>query len=353
MRAVPRELFIPDEIEVADVRLSRSEDPAGWAAAVYDDAPVTTQVNDGDPVEDGAYRLPTSSSSMPSVMLEMLALLEVRPDHRVLEAGAGTGYNAAWLCHRLGGDRVTTVDIDPVLVAQASKNLAAAGYEPFLGVGDAGLGWPGRAPYDRLIATYTVSQLPYAWVEQTPRGRIVAPWGGSFFSHSYAVLDVADGRAVGRFAGWPAFMRTRTGRPHRGYLSDFYRRETGTPGQTSISPRDLAADADALFFIGLALPDAWYLFAEADDGSQEATLWILADDRSSWAAVEYEPGAGDGYTLEQFGPRSLWDETEAAHTWWTRLGKPGRDRAGLVVDTDGQRVWLDEPARLLTPPTGA
>ncbi|MEU9420197.1 methyltransferase domain-containing protein [Streptomyces sp. NPDC048272] len=351
VREVPRGLFVPDLIEVAGEQVSRSTDPAAWAAAVYDDVPITTQVNDGDPVEVGAYRLPTSSSSMPTVMLEMLALLDVRPGQRVLEAGTGTGYNAAWLSHRLGADRVTSVDIDASLVAQAAKNLAAVGFTPHLAVRDAGLGLPARAPYDRLIVTYTVPDIPYAWVEQTPGGRIVAPWGGSFFSHSYAVLDVADGRAAGRFTGWPAFMRTRIGRPHRGYLADFYhRQDTGTPGSTRLSPRAFTSDADALFYVGLALPDAWYLLAEADDDSGEATLWILADDRSSWAAVEYAPGTAS-YEVDQFGPRRLWDEVENAHQWWTRLGSPTRDRAGITVDHTGQQLWVDDPANTIISPS--
>ncbi|MET9608124.1 methyltransferase domain-containing protein [Streptomyces sp. NPDC006512] len=350
VREVARELFVPDLIEVGDVKVSRSADPVGWAATVYDDVPVTTQVNDGNPVTEGAYRLPTSSSSMPTVMLEMLALLDARPGQHVLEAGTGTGYNAAWLSHRLGAEHVTSVDIDASLVAQAAKNLAAAGYTPHLAVGDAGLGWPARAPYDRLIATYTVPEIPYAWVEQTPAGRIVAPWGGSFFSHSYAVLDVADGRATGRFTGWPAFMRTRVNRPHRGYLADFYHREdTGTPSRTGLSPRALVSEADALFFIGLALPDAWYLLAEAQGNSGEATLWILADDRSSWAAIEYRPGA-TSYEVDQFGPRRLWDEAENAYQWWTRLQRPARDRAGITVDHTGQRVWLDDQANAIAVP---
>ncbi|MEU8779685.1 methyltransferase domain-containing protein [Streptomyces sp. NPDC048606] len=349
VRTVPRELFIPDRIEIGDVILSRTANPDGWLSAVYDDVPITTQVNDGKPVPGGAYRLPTSSSSMPTVMLEMLSLLDVRPGDRVLEAGTGTGYNAAWLSHRLGAEHVVSVDIDPSLVKQAGRSLVAAGFSPHLVVGDAGLGLPGWAPYDRVIGTYTVSEVPYAWVEQAPGGRIVVPWGGSFFAHSYAALDVIDGRAHGRFSGRPAFMRDRVARPHRGYLRDFYRRETGTGGRTVISPRALVSDLDALFFVGLALPDAWYLLAEADDGSGEATLWILADDRKSWATVEYEPEVSD-YAVDQYGPRGLWDEIETAHAWWMSLGSPVRDRAGLTVDRTGQHLWLDEPPNTLTPP---
>lgn len=51
--------------------------------------------------------------------------------------------------------------------------------------------------------------------------------------------------------------------------------------------------------------------------------------------------------LLRCGPRRLWDETEAAYRWWETQGRPVRDRFGLTVDQDGQRVWLDEPDRLV------
>ncbi|MFJ2178757.1 methyltransferase domain-containing protein [Streptomyces sp. NPDC087851] len=221
----------------------------------------------------------------------MLELLGVREGQRVLELGAATGYNAAWLAHRLGSDQVTSVDIDPVLAEQAARNLDAAGFHPHVFCGPGEYGWPDNAPYDRVIATYTVPEVPYAWVEQAPTGRIITPWGGSFFPYSFAVLEVTDGEAHGRFTGYPAFMRTRHNRPHRGHLADFlHHREEAAESRTDLSPLTFDGDPDALFFIGLDLPDAWYVRVDADDDSGEATFWILADDRSSWAAADHVPG---------------------------------------------------------------
>ncbi|WP_455410031.1 hypothetical protein [Streptomyces hiroshimensis] len=136
--------------------------------------------------------------------------------------------------------------------------------------GDAEKGHADGAPYDRWLATFTVPEIPYVWVEQTPAGRIVAPWG-SYHSYSFAVLDVRDGVAEGRFSGYPAFMRSRTNRPPRGYLSDFlHHQDEADRSTTTLSPRDLAAEYEAKFFIGLGLRDAWSLMAEANDGSDEA-----------------------------------------------------------------------------------
>ncbi|MFD8466458.1 methyltransferase domain-containing protein [Streptomyces cyaneofuscatus] len=354
--SVPRELFLPDEIEVGDELVSRSTSPARWLEAAYSDVSVTTQVNDGRPTGPDEYRLPTSSSSQPSVMLEMLSLLDVQPTDRILELGSGTGLNAAWLAHRVGSDRVVSVEIDPALAEQAAKNTLAAGLSPFIVQGDGEQGWPAGAPYQCVIATYAVTAIPYAWVEQVavPQGRIVAPWGGSFFPYSFAVLDVRDGgRAEGRFTGYPAFMRSRNLRPARGFLDGFlHHREAADVTRTGLSPLRLAQDPDALFYAGLALPDAWHLPVPADDGSGEMTLWILADDRASWASADYTPDGRD-YAVAQYGPRRLWDEAESAHRTWEALGRPARDRAGLSVTAHGQQVWLDTPEHGLSALTDA
>lgn len=54
--------------------------------------------------------------------------------------------------------------------------------------------------------------------------------------------------------------------------------------------------------------------------------------------------AGTAWRAEQAGPRSLWDEVEAAQEEWRSLGGPGPDRFGLTVSADGRhRVWLDTP----------
>ncbi|MFJ4828136.1 methyltransferase domain-containing protein [Streptomyces bacillaris] len=346
--SVPRELFLPDEIEVGDELISRATAPARWLEAAYSDVSVTTQVNDGRPAGPDEYRLPTSSSSQPSVMLEMLSLLDVQTTDRVLELGSGTGLNAAWLAHRVGSSRVVSVEIDPVLAEQAAKNILAAGLSPLVVQGDGEQGWPAGAPYQRVIATYAVATVPHAWVEQTaPQGRIVAPWGGSFFPYSFVALEVQEGRAEGRFTGYPAFMRSRNLRPARGFLDDFlHHRDRADSTTTGLSPLELAQDPDALFYVGLALPDAWHLPVTADDGSGELTLWILADDRTSWACADRTPD-GRRYTVAQYGPRRLWDEAEAACRTWEALGRPSRDRAGLSVTVRGQQVWLDTPEHRL------
>ncbi|MEV5378038.1 methyltransferase domain-containing protein [Streptomyces nondiastaticus] len=334
--SVDRGLFIPNVIEEADF----TTDPESWLQAVYSDAPVVTQVNDGASTPEGAFRLFTSSSSMPSIMLEMLGLLDVREGHRVLEIGTGTGYNAAWLSHRLGESNVTSVEVDAAVLSTAAGNLKRAGFHPMTILGNGRDGHHRGAPYDRIICTCTMRDVPRAWLDQCPNGRIVTPWGSSFFSGSYATLDVVDGKAQGSFSGYPAFMWDRTQRAGAGRTTDIYHQEEGEKSSTDIAPQNVIQD-DPAFFTSLSVTDAWYRWCDSDDDG-EATLWFFSDDRKSWATVEYAPDA-EAYEVEQYGPRALWDEVRTAFLGWHELGKPERSRFGLSVDGDGQRVWLDNP----------
>jgi protein-L-isoaspartate(D-aspartate) O-methyltransferase len=154
LRAVPRHLFLPDQQP---------------EAAYRDDAIVTKRDEAGKPI---------SSSSQPAIMAIMLDQLDLAPGLRVLEIGAGTGYNAA-LINRIVGPagQVTSIDIDPDLVATAREHLARAGFgEVMVACADGAWGYPERAPYDRIIATVGVSDLAPAWLEQAdPQARIVVP----------------------------------------------------------------------------------------------------------------------------------------------------------------------------------
>ncbi|CAI8026814.1 Protein-L-isoaspartate O-methyltransferase 2, partial [Geodia barretti] len=152
-RVVPRHLFLPD------VPLER----------VYSDEAILTKLQNGQLV---------SSSSQPAMMAIMLEQLGLQPGHRVLEIGAGSGYNAGLMAHIVGDSgQVTTIDIDEDLVEGARNGLRAAGLDAVTVVcQDGGFGHPDHAPYDRIILTVAAWDIVPAWREQLkPGGRLLLP----------------------------------------------------------------------------------------------------------------------------------------------------------------------------------
>src|SRR5262249_34183951 len=142
-RAVPRHVFLPG-IEFEHV---------------YSDVPVPIKQRNG---------VTLSGSSQPTMMAMMLELLSLERGHRVLEIGAGTGYNAALMAEIVGEHgAVTTIDIDDDLTGRATEALRAAGSENVRVIcADGGYGCADGAPYDRIVLTVGAWDLAPAWQKQ-------------------------------------------------------------------------------------------------------------------------------------------------------------------------------------------
>ena len=173
IRAVPRHAFVPG---------------ASLADAYNPDLAVITK--------RGPAGAALSCASVPYLVAAMLEQLDVREGHRVFEAGAGTGWNAALLATLAGpGGHVSTIDIDPEITAQAAASLERAGFTGVhVATGDAALGVPENAPYDRVIITIGSFDIPPAWFGQLrPGGRLVVPlrWRGQ--TQSVALVLGEDG----------------------------------------------------------------------------------------------------------------------------------------------------------------
>ncbi|HEY0393010.1 MAG TPA: methyltransferase domain-containing protein [Candidatus Elarobacter sp.] len=150
---VPRHVFVPS--------LPPEE--------VYADRSIAIKLQDGVPI---------SSSSQPAIMAEMLEMLALQEGDRVLEIGAGSGYNAALIAELVGSAGfVETIDLDDDLVAAARAHLDEAGYAQVrTRCADGALGDPENAPFDAIIASVGVERIPPVWIAQLRAGgRLVAP----------------------------------------------------------------------------------------------------------------------------------------------------------------------------------
>jgi protein-L-isoaspartate(D-aspartate) O-methyltransferase len=112
----------------------------------------------------------------PKMEARVLQELRLVPGESVLEIGTGSGYFTALLAGR--GARVTSVEIDPKLAADAKVRLARAGIVPVeLEVGDGARGW-GDATYDAIVLTGSTPVLPERFTQQlNPGGRVFAVVG--------------------------------------------------------------------------------------------------------------------------------------------------------------------------------
>ncbi|MEX5636411.1 methyltransferase, FxLD system [Parafrankia sp. FMc2] len=153
-RKVPRHLFLP-------------EVPVERAYA-----------NDAVYTKHDAAGVSISAASQPGTVAMMLRQLDTHLGERILEIGAGTGYNAALIDAIVGETgQVTTIDVDLDLVEGARAHLAAAGITGVeVLLGDGALGHPAGGPYDRIIATVSAFETPTTWLDQlAPDGRLILP----------------------------------------------------------------------------------------------------------------------------------------------------------------------------------
>jgi hypothetical protein len=203
-------------------------------------------------------------------------------------------------------------------------------------------GYPKNAPYDRIIVTASVRDVPYTWVAQSVRhGRILMPWGSDLYSGGVllALTVRADGTAEGRFTRAVAFMRLREQRPKHVPWRDDTQQGDYLQRASRVFPREVfEAGSHARFAIGAWLPGVTDGMTRNPDGGH--TFRLSHHETGSWAA--FTPGS-DEHLVWQHGPRRLWDELERAYGWWLDCDRPGPERFGLTVTPAGQRTWLDSP----------
>ncbi len=337
--STPRHVFTPRV--VADNGAILLAGQRSWLQAVYSDTALLTQTA---PADNGGQEWPTSSSSQPAVMAIMLDRLDICTGHRVLEVGTGTGYNTALLCHRLGDRDVCSVDIHPELIEAARERLAEIGCHPCLSTADGTAGWTEHAPFDRIIVTCAITQIPPEWIRQlADSGRIVAPLNAGSAGPLLVLDKTAPDEVTGRIDPYPAWfmpLREHADSPlGPGQSTGFTSGGMAHYGTTALNPATLLADdPDLALFLWLHLPGVRVAGGEPA-GS------VVAHTADALAEAQLTPLAKDTWEVVQRGQRRLWDTIEHAVTAFKTLGRPDRNRFGVTApdDPNSQYVWLDDP----------
>lgn len=136
--------------------------------------------------------------SQPSLVALMTQTLDVRKDHRVLEIGTGSGYQAAVLAPL--AKEVYTIEIVPQLARSSSATLKRLGYRNvFAREGNGYEGWPEQAPFDRIILTAAPPELPQPLIDQLkPGGKLLAPVGRTALEQELMLLEKSASGAVSK-----------------------------------------------------------------------------------------------------------------------------------------------------------
>jgi protein-L-isoaspartate(D-aspartate) O-methyltransferase len=182
MRRVPRHMFVPEE----------------YRDLAYRNSPLGIGHN--------------QTISQPFIVAHMSELLELEPEHRVLEIGTGSGYQAAVLGELC--KHVYTIEIVAPLGRKAEKLLKELGYqEVHVRIGNGYLGWPEEAPFDRIIVTCAPEQIPQALLDQlVPGGRMIIPVGGQFETQYMVELSKNQKGKISQKKHYPVRFVPMTGK---------------------------------------------------------------------------------------------------------------------------------------------
>ncbi|MBC7256719.1 MAG: protein-L-isoaspartate(D-aspartate) O-methyltransferase [Chloroflexi bacterium] len=193
MERVPRHLFVPEP----------------YVPQAYGDHPL--------PIGYG------QTISQPYIVAVMTELLQPEPTDKILEVGAGSGYQAAILAELVA--RVYTIEIIPALAQEARERLARLGYTNVEVIeGDGYLGYPEQAPYDGIIVTCAPDHIPPPLVEQLADGaRLVIPVGPAGYHQDLWVVERHGAEVRSRKVMGVAFVplvRRPGGHPQTPYEDD-------------------------------------------------------------------------------------------------------------------------------------
>jgi protein-L-isoaspartate O-methyltransferase len=319
--AIPRHLLVPRWWAACGSTWELHDGPAevpAWLDAAYTDQTLVTQVGaqHADLAHPGqeAEGTPTSSSTLPSLVVQMYRHARITGGMDVLDVGTGPGYGAAVLSRRLGAQHVTSIDVDPYLTGAAAERLDGIGLHPQIVTCDATGPLPGD--YDRIVAMAAVRPVPPSWLSALrPGGRLVTTITGT--TAILAADKLADGRAFGRIErDWAGFMAVRHGPGYPPPPGDGHEEllsgdgEHVAPGRY---PLIIPEDAWELRTM-LSIEHPGITSHHQIHPDQSATVWLVHAD-GSWARAEGQPGQA-APLVHQGGPRRLWDLLDQLRDRW-------------------------------------
>ena len=186
-----------DRVLQAMARVPRHEFvPRGERADAYDDRPL--------PIGHG------QTISQPYIVALMTEQARPKPEHKVLEIGTGSGYQAAVLAELV--KEVYTIELVPELAGEAKERLKGLGYKNVHArAGDGYKGWPEAAPFDAVVVTCGADHVPEPLFEQLkPGGVLVIPVGTTQAEQSLlAITKDAKGARTTRDLGPVRFVPFR------------------------------------------------------------------------------------------------------------------------------------------------
>ncbi|MFD4409192.1 ATP-grasp peptide maturase system methyltransferase [Streptomyces sp. NPDC058476] len=350
VEAVPRHRFVPGFYLPADERdgqgltvwepVTADLDYGRWLAAAYSDTTLITQFDGDEPDwKSPAARhggAPTSSSTLPSLVVRMWADADVQEGHTVLEIGTGTGYSTALACERLGSADITSIEVDPHRLDQAASALYGCGYTPTLAVADGLYGYWPEASFDRIVAACSFRAVPPALLAQTrPGGKILLTLSGWLYGYARVLLTVngdhaAEGQLLG---GTVSFMSARTdAAPAFGNPAHW---AAGLPDKARTTPHDPER-------ITAATEEAFHLRFLAQSAVPDAQMTTVGEvvhlvDAVTGSAATLAPIDGR-WEVREGGPVKLWERIEKVLSAYDEAGRPRPETFTLHVYDGGQHL---------------
>ncbi|MFF7901153.1 methyltransferase domain-containing protein [Streptomyces sp. NPDC007920] len=339
----PRHLFVPQwwQPDNGQWTLHHPENDRDWFRAAYSDRSLITRVGPvhADRAEAGDHPTgrPTSSATMPSLIVQMFQHARIEDGNELLDIGTGSGYGTALAVQRLGAEAVTSVDVDAYLVEAARDRLDLIGVRPRVERVDATGPLP-CAPetLDRIVATVSVRAVPESWLTALcVGGRLVTTIAGT------SLLITADkrfdGSAVGRVQ-WDraGFMHARHGEDYASGPSALLAAahdmdgEDVTTGPYPVVDVANAWDLDSM--LGITAPGIEHAYHEK--GDQRTAVMAHAD--GSWARATAV--GSERPIVHQGGPRRLWDILEEIRSYWLQHGELPVRGARVSITLDGRML---------------